>query len=77
MAKVMVSLPDDLLEALDAAAARDGNTRSGYLRRLAERDLVRRSARRAELIAEIHDEGGPASHGGHGTDLVKRSRLER
>ena len=32
MAKVMVSLPDELLDAVDAEAARRGTTRSGLLR---------------------------------------------
>lgn len=39
VAKVMISIPDDLLERVDAQANRNGETRSGFLRRVAEREL--------------------------------------
>ena len=39
VAKVMISIPDDLLERLDAQARADRETRSGFLQRLAEREL--------------------------------------
>jgi metal-responsive CopG/Arc/MetJ family transcriptional regulator len=39
MAKVMISMPDDLLDRLDAQARANRETRSGFLRRLAEREL--------------------------------------
>lgn len=42
MAKVMVSLPDDLLSALDRAARLRGTTRSGLLAEAARRELRRR-----------------------------------
>src|ERR1035437_7565159 len=67
MAKVMVSLPDDLLRAVDVEAGRRGTTRSAYLRELAEETLRRRSIRRAERMAEIDDMAGHlAGHGGGG-----------
>ena len=78
MAKVMVSLPDDLLRAVDVEAGRRGTTRSGFLRELAEETLRRRSVRRAERIAEIDKMDGPlAGHGGGVADLVKATRPER
>jgi CopG antitoxin of type II toxin-antitoxin system len=78
MAKVMVSLPDDVLRAVDAEAVRRGTTRSGLLRELAEESLRRRSIRRAERMAEINDTGGPAvGHGGRIAELVKANRPER
>lgn len=40
VAKVMISIPDKLLERLDARAKELGESRSGYLQRLAERDLA-------------------------------------
>jgi metal-responsive CopG/Arc/MetJ family transcriptional regulator len=49
MAKVLVSLPDDLLSRIDARAKALGESRSGYLRRLAERDLPSDEQRRAEV----------------------------
>lgn len=49
MAKVLVSLPDSLLERVDARAKSLGDSRSGYLRNLAERDLPSEEQRRAEV----------------------------
>lgn len=72
VAKVMVSLPDDLLEQVDAEAARRGTTRSGLLRAYADDALRRRRGERAARIAELmHDAEG---HGGGVADLVKRHR---
>ena len=78
MAKVMVSLPDDLLRAVDVEAQRRGTTRSGLLRELAEETLRRRSSRRADRMGEIDRADGPrVGHGGGVADLVKASRPER
>lgn len=77
MAKVMVSLPDDLLRAVDVEAGRRGTTRSGFLRELAEETLQRRSVRRAERMAEIGALDGPlVGHGGGVAELVKTTRPE-
>jgi metal-responsive CopG/Arc/MetJ family transcriptional regulator len=72
MAKVMVSLPDDLLADLDAEAARRGLTRSGLLRDLAERSLRRRGEDRAARASAIL--AGASAHGGKVAELVKRHR---
>lgn len=78
MAKVMVSLPDDVLRAVDAEADRRGTTRSGLLRELAEESMRRRSIRRAERMAEINDAGGRGvGHGGRVAELVKANRPGR
>jgi len=78
VAKVMVSLPDDLLRAVDVEADRRGTTRSGFLRELAEETLRRRTVRRAERMAEIGGmDGPPTGHGGHVAELVKATRPER
>lgn len=75
MAKVMVSLPDDLPSALDAQARGRGTTRSGILRAMAEESLRRgslvRANRMAEIDAEVVDRRG---HGGNVAALVKASR---
>lgn len=42
MAKVMVSLPDDLLREIDQAAARRSTSRSAFLASAARRALARR-----------------------------------
>jgi metal-responsive CopG/Arc/MetJ family transcriptional regulator len=39
VAKVMISIPDDLLGRLDLRAKQVGESRSGFLQRLAEREL--------------------------------------
>jgi metal-responsive CopG/Arc/MetJ family transcriptional regulator len=78
MAKVMVSLPDDLLRAVDAEASRRGKTRSGLLRELAEDTLQRRTAQRAQRMREIRlAQGDRGSHGGGVADLVKTHRPAR
>ena len=75
MAKVMVSLPDDLLRAIDVEAGRRGTTRSGLLRQLAEETLRRRSVRRAERMAGIDSQDTPrVGHGGGVAELVKNTR---
>jgi metal-responsive CopG/Arc/MetJ family transcriptional regulator len=74
----MVSLPDDLLRAVDVEAGRRGTTRSGVLRELAEETLRRRSVCRAKRMGEIHRMDGPlVGHGGGGAELVKATRPER
>lgn len=45
VAKVMISIADDLLERLDAQARANQETRSGFLQRLAERELEDAGAR--------------------------------
>jgi metal-responsive CopG/Arc/MetJ family transcriptional regulator len=75
MAKVMVSLPDDLLRAVDVEASRRGTTRSGLLRDLAEEALRRRRVVRAGRMAEINHLAGPLTgHGGAVAKLVKARR---
>ena len=76
MAKVMVSLPDDLLRAVDVEADRRGTSRSGLLRELAEDSLRRRSVHRAERMAAIGAEAGSSGHGGSVAELVKANRPE-
>jgi metal-responsive CopG/Arc/MetJ family transcriptional regulator len=49
VAKVLVSVPDGLLEEIDARVETLGQTRSGYLRQLAEDDLEDQARRRAEV----------------------------
>ncbi len=77
MAKVMVSLPDDLLNAVDIEAERRGTTRSGLLRELAEEALRRRTSSRVERMAQIDVLDGPITgHGGRVAELVKTNRPE-
>jgi hypothetical protein len=55
VAKVMISIPDNLLERLDARARLSGETRSGFLQRLAERELAARSNREDEEVGRLLD----------------------
>lgn len=65
MAKVMISMPDELLEKVDRQAKRAGTTRSGWLRELAERevavDVEERAAAIRELLATARPWGGEGS----------------
>ncbi|HMI81121.1 MAG TPA: type II toxin-antitoxin system HicB family antitoxin [Solirubrobacterales bacterium] len=55
VAKVMISIPDDLLARLDGRARQIGETRSGFLQRLAERELAARGNREDEEIGHLLD----------------------
>jgi metal-responsive CopG/Arc/MetJ family transcriptional regulator len=72
MAKVMISIPDHVLERIDAHARSSRETRSGFLRRVAERALVEESAdRRRELERLL---GPPVSLGGDAAKLIREDR---
>lgn len=59
VAKVMISIPDNLLERLDSRAKALGETRSGFLQRLSERELDDQERERRKevkrLMGEIED----------------------
>lgn len=79
VAKVMISIPDKLLERLDAQANAAGETRSGFLQRLAERELEAATARRRQEIdrlwGQIRIE--PPADDPFGGDVVKMIRHDR
>ncbi len=58
MAKVMISIPDSLLEMLDAEAERRGTTRSGLLQGAARRELAVLRRPREALMAELDELSG-------------------
>ena len=72
MAKVMVSLPDDLLSEVDAEARRAGTTRSAVMREFADRALRRRREGRAAAMRALLAEASP--HGGRSAEQVKATR---
>lgn len=78
VAKVMISIPDALLERLDARAKATGETRSGFLQRLVERDLEAGDARTRQEIEELLDEIrvlGPGDNAGIGAaQLIREDR---
>jgi len=76
VAKVMISIPDDLLERLDAQARTNRETRSGFLRRLAERELdVALAAERQELEDLLDKATAPM--GGEAVKLIREARESR
>jgi metal-responsive CopG/Arc/MetJ family transcriptional regulator len=78
MAKVMVSLPDELLHRIDAEARRRATTRSGFLQEAAARALDRSEPeamgraidRTRELVAKAQLQGDSAA-------LVREERGRR
>lgn len=73
VAKVMISIPDDLLDRLDAQARANRETRSGFLRRLAERELdASRAGEREELEALLDKATAPM--GGEAVRLIREDR---
>ena len=72
MAKVMVSLPDRLLERIDARARARHDTRSGFLRDLAERELASAEERERREVEKLL--GEPVPLGGEATSLIRRDR---
>jgi HicB-like antitoxin of HicAB toxin-antitoxin system len=72
VAKVMISMPDDLLERLDAQARAGRETRSGLLRRLVEREISAEGVnRRKEFEALL---GPPVNLGIDAAALIRADR---
>lgn len=73
VAKVMISMPDDLLERLDAQARANRETRSGLLRRLAERELESSRSQERKELEELLDKA-TAPMGGEAARLIREDR---
>jgi hypothetical protein len=75
VAKVMISIPDDLLARLDAQARANRETRSGFLRRLAERELeTARAGEREEIESLLEKALVPEGLGGDAARLIREDR---
>jgi hypothetical protein len=72
VAKVLISLPDDLLRRIDEYAQRAAETRSGFLQRLAESEIAADNARRTKEFEELLGPPLPP-----GTDAARMIREER
>jgi len=72
MAKVMISLPDELLAQVDARASERGRTRSATIRELAEAAFGQRERHLAQRMTELD---GHAT--GHGGDVVGKLKAGR
>jgi metal-responsive CopG/Arc/MetJ family transcriptional regulator len=76
VAKVMISIPDDLLERLDELSKERGTTRSGLLRDLAERELeFIEDEERGEMRRLLELATKPM--GGNATQLIREDRDSR
>lgn len=75
VAKVMISIPDVLLERIDSHVEAANQTRSGFLRTLAERELEIASARRREELEVLL--GPPVDLGGEAARLIRADRDSR
>jgi metal-responsive CopG/Arc/MetJ family transcriptional regulator len=75
VAKVMISIPDKLLQRLDARAQETSETRSGFLQRLAERELERAERHDREEIERLLDQIQPLDFGGvSAAQLIREDR---
>lgn len=72
MAKVMISIPDDLLERIDVQARANRETRSGFLQRLAERELSEQGKDRRRQLEDLL--GAPVNLGGDAAKLIREDR---
>jgi hypothetical protein len=72
VAKVMISIPDNLLERLDAQARANRETRSGLLRRLVEQEISAESTSRRKEFEDLL--GPPVNMGGDAARLIREDR---
>jgi metal-responsive CopG/Arc/MetJ family transcriptional regulator len=71
----MISIPDSLLERLDAQARVSRETRSGFLRRLAERELEFADRHMRDEVDRLLNEIGPVDLGGvSAAQLIREDR---
>ncbi len=73
VAKVMISIPDALLERIDLHARAERETRSGFLRRLAERELATDEHHRRDEVVRLMDLA-TGNFGGDAAGLIRSDR---
>ncbi len=76
VAKVMISLPDELLARIDAEAERRGESRSAVIRGYAAAAL---EGRNEALAARMRELGARPrkGEGGRGTEIIRAARDQR
>jgi hypothetical protein len=75
VAKVMISIPDSLLERIDAHVEAARETRSGFLQRLAGRELEIADSHMSEEVERLLDEIEPIDLGGiSAAQLIREDR---
>jgi HicB_like antitoxin of bacterial toxin-antitoxin system len=77
VAKVLISIPDALLRRVDEAAGRAGESRSGFLQRIAEREIDESNERLRKQLEAMLD-SHPVDLGGKtAAELVREGRDSR
>jgi hypothetical protein len=74
VAKVMISIPDKLLQRLDSRAQANGETRSGFLQRLAVQEIEKEKAQERKDLEELLDKIGTLDLGGNAAQLIREDR---
>jgi metal-responsive CopG/Arc/MetJ family transcriptional regulator len=74
VAKVMISIPDKLLERLDTRARDVGETRSGFLQRLVEREVDDRERERRDEVVRLLDSLNIDLGGRSAAEVVREDR---
>lgn len=75
VAKVMISIPDNLLGRIDRYVEAAHETRSGFLQGLAERELERAERHDREEIERLLNEIQPLDFGGvSAAQLIRKDR---
>ena len=74
VAKVMISIPDKLLERLDSRARANWETRSGFLQRLAVDEIEREKVQERKDLEELLDKIGTLDLGGNAAQLIREDR---
>jgi len=70
----MISIPDGLLERLDARARENQETRSGLLQRLAEREVEEAEGRMRDEVERLLALIGPIDLGVSPAQLIREDR---
>lgn len=72
VAKVLISIPDELLKRIDEYARRSAETRSGFLQKLAEREIAADNAHRRKEFEDLL--GPPLPAGVDYTQMIREDR---
>lgn len=76
MPKVLISMPEDLLRQVDDAAQRRGESRSGFIQRIAGHEIVESNAQLRKELEELLEP--PLDLGGQtAAELVREGRDTR
>ena len=75
--KVLISMPEDLLRQVDEAAQTRGETRSGFIQRIAEHEIVESNAQLRKELEELFDSHTIDLGGSTAAELVRSGRDHR